>query len=137
MNFYPVFSERNEIWNMKYLTLSAAADLAHFRHFRHFSSLYTNDQRLLKIYSLKGVRKNSYEIFSFLCKTNPILSAVGGFQMNVNLFTTKDYEKNADFRHGKTKPKQTQSKPILGQYQGCQSQNKPNSKPIQSQTKPI
>jgi hypothetical protein len=27
-------------------------------------------------------------------------------------------------------PKQTQSKPILGQYQGWQSQNKPKTKPI-------
>ena len=27
-----------------------------------------------------------------LCKTNPILSAVGGLQMNVNLYNTKDYE---------------------------------------------
>ena len=37
-----------------------------------YQRLFTNDQRLLKIYSLMGIRKNSYEIFSFLCKTKPI-----------------------------------------------------------------
>ena len=34
--------------------------------------LFTNDQRLLKIYSFKGLRKNSYENFSLFEKTNPI-----------------------------------------------------------------
>ena len=36
-------------------------------------------------------------ITSLLCKTKPILSAVGGLQMNVNSILTKDYERNDIF----------------------------------------
>ena len=50
-------------------------------------------------------------------------------KMSANLFTIKDYENYADFRHEKTNPIQTQTNPILGQNQGWQSQNKPNSNP--------
>ena len=32
----------------------------------------------------------------FLCKTNPILSAVGGLQMNLKSYNTKDYENIAN-----------------------------------------
>jgi hypothetical protein len=45
----------------------------------------------------------------FLCKTNPILSAVGGLQMNVTFFYTKYYERNDSGESEKTNPKQTQS----------------------------
>ncbi len=40
----------------------------------------------------------------FLCKTNPILSAVGGLQMNVNIYTRKDYENKSDWTIGQNKP---------------------------------
>ncbi len=51
----------------------------------------------------------------FLCKTNPILSAVGGLQMNANLYNTTDYERKRDWTLG---------------------ENKPNTNPIQTQFKP-
>jgi len=41
-------------------------------------------------------------------------------EKSANLFITKDYENNADFRHEKTNPIQTQFKPK-------QTQFKPNS----------
>jgi len=37
-------------------------------------------------------------------QTNPILSAVGGLQMNVSSLITKDYRKNDDFAVRKNKP---------------------------------
>jgi hypothetical protein len=51
------------------------------------------------------------QISYFLCKTNPILSAVGGLQMNVNSLITMNYEKFL---------------PLAGQ------KNKPNSNPIKA-----
>jgi hypothetical protein len=69
-----------------------------------------------------------------LCKTNPILSAVGGFQMNINSFITSNYEISSAGSGQKTNPIQTQTNPILGQYQGWQSQNEPNSNPISNET---
>ena len=36
-------------------------------------------------------------------------------KMSANTFTTKNYEENDDFRHEKTKPKQTQFNPIQSQ----------------------
>jgi len=55
--------------------------------------------------------RNSGEIESEfhykLCKINPILSAVGGLQMNVKLLATKDYENKTSFRPQKNKPKQS------------------------------
>jgi len=59
--------------------------------------------------------ENSLQISLFLCKTNPILSAVGGLQMNVSSILTRDYENIANWTLG---------------------QNKPNSNPIQTQFKP-
>ena len=54
---------------------------------------------------------------TFLCKTNPILSAVGGLQMNVNFYLTKDYNNEQrtmnNERLCKTNPIQTQSCPPL------------------------
>jgi len=49
----------------------------------------------------------------FLCKTNPILSAVGGLQMNVNIFSKMAYKNFI---------------PLAGQ------KNKPNSKPFQNRS---
>jgi len=49
---------------------------------------------------------------ALLCKTNPILSAVGGLQINVNIYYTKVYKNETALGRGKSKPKQTQSKPI-------------------------
>ena len=50
-------------------------------------------------------------------------------QLNLNIFITKNYAISNCLTKVKNKPNskpiQTQSKPILGQYQGCQSQNKP------------
>jgi hypothetical protein len=54
------------------------------------------------------------QITYFLCKTNPILSAVGGLQMNLNFYSTKDYENKHNWTLG---------------------QNKPNSNPISSKAK--
>jgi len=53
-------------------------------------------------------------ITSLLCKTNPILSAVGGLQMNVTSFITKYYE---------------------NKWQRRIRKNKPNTNPIQTQFK--
>ncbi len=75
-------------------TLSAAADLAHFRH---FSSLFTTKFPSTSV-------ENPLQISYFLCKTNPILSAVGGLQMNVNLYIIEDYENETAFRPKKTNP---------------------------------
>jgi hypothetical protein len=52
---------------------------------------------------------------TFLCKTNPILSAVGGLQMNVSIYLQTAYENKSDWTLG---------------------QSKPNSNPIQTQFKP-
>jgi len=52
---------------------------------------------------------------TFLCKTNPILSAVGGLQMNVNLYNTTDYENIANWTLGQNKPN---SNPIKANYCG-------------------
>jgi len=78
-------------------------------HFRHFSSLLTNLPSTLV--------ESALQIDPFLCKTNPILSAVGGLLMNVNLYNTKYYENKWQRRVRKNKPNtnpiQTQSNPIL------------------------
>ena len=106
--------------------------LAHFRHFWHFSSLFTNlpaykapdiyvpishlatcvCQLSSALYICREISTNQ----PFLCKTNPILSAVGGLQMNLNSLATMNYQNFI---------------PLAGQ------KNKPNSNPIQSQSNPI
>jgi len=82
----------------------------------------------------------------FLCKTNPILSAVGGLQMNVSSILTTDYENKSNWTLGKNKPN---SNPIKPNFQKAQMnvnslitkdyrkkddfavrKNKPNSNPI-------
>jgi hypothetical protein len=64
---------------------------------------------------------NSGEIESVfyyqLCKTNPILSAVGGLQMNVNSLITTDYENISDWTLGQNKPN---SNPIKPNFQKAQ-----------------
>ncbi len=47
----------------------------------------------------------------FLCKTNPILSAVGGLQMDVNLYNTTDYERKRNWTLGENKPNSNPNKP--------------------------
>ncbi len=94
---------------------------------------------------------------SCACKTNPILSAVGGLQMNVSIFYTKDYENKSDWTLGENKPNskpiQTQSNPICRMPKMSVNsilakdyerndifavpQNKANTNPIQTQTNPI
>jgi len=100
----------------------------------------------------------------FLCKTNPIsnpiLSAVGGLQMNVISLVTKAYENKSNWTLGenkpKTNPKQTQFKPNLVRRRRIAERVKlmqsvylqritekkmisqsRKTKPIQTQTKPI
>ena len=51
----------------------------------------------------------------FLCKTNPILSAVGGLQMNVNPYNTNSYENKSNWTLGENKPN---SNPILSAVGG-------------------
>jgi len=54
---------------------------------------------------------------TFLCKTNPILSAVGGLKMNATSLITVDYENISNWTLGenepKTNPKRTQYEPNL------------------------
>ena len=64
-------------------------------------------------------------LLTFSCKTNPILSASGGFK---TLYLTKAYGKNAKFSGAKAnpnKPKQSQSDPHFSLVRGTQSQNEP------------
>jgi len=63
--------------------------------------------------------ENALQITPFLCKTNPILSAVGGLQMNVSAVLTKDYENETLSRRGKNKPN---TNPIQTQYKANQTQ---------------
>ena len=51
--------------------------------------------------------------YDLLCKTNPILSAVGGLQMNVTSFITKDYENKWLRKVRKNKPNSNPNKPNL------------------------
>ncbi len=80
--------------------------LAHFRHFIRrggFSSLFTN----LSSTSVENALQISY----FLCKTNPILSAVGGFQMNANTFIQMAYKNKHNWTIGQNKPNSNPIKP--------------------------
>ncbi len=60
-----------------------------------------------------NLRIITYEIIKELCKTNPILSAVGRLQMNVNLYNTTDYERKRDWTLGENKPNSNPIKPNL------------------------
>jgi len=73
------------------------------------------EKRNLTLQSPKSenLRKITYEIISVLCKTNPILSAVGGLQMNVNIYDTKIYQNETAFRRRKNKANSNPIKPNL------------------------
>jgi len=74
-------------------------------------------------------------------------------KMNVNKVLTRDYENIANWTLGENEPKRTQSKPICrmlkmnvttfltkayeNKLNWVLFENEPNTKPIQSQTKPI
>ncbi len=74
-------------------------------HFRHFSSLFTK-------FSSTSV-ENALQISYFLCKTNPILSAVGGLQMNLKFCKQTDYENKRNWTLGQNKPNSNPIKPNL------------------------
>jgi hypothetical protein len=76
-------------------------------HFRESSIEYRVSSRHLYICRESSTNQ------PFLCKTNPILSAVGGLQMNVNIYYTKVYKNETAFRRGKNKPKTNPIKPNL------------------------
>jgi hypothetical protein len=48
--------------------------------------------------------EDSLQISSFLCKTNPILSAVGGLQMNLSILSKQAYENFIRLAEQKNKP---------------------------------
>jgi hypothetical protein len=60
----------------------------------------------IRHYNCRGLSTNQ----PFLCKTNPILSAVGGLQMNVNIYDTKAYNNETAFRRRKNKPNSNPNK---------------------------
>ena len=91
---------RVSIMSIENPTLSAVVDLAHFRH---FSSLLT----LSTLYICRESSTNQ----PFLCKTNPILSAVGGLQMNVNSLLTMNYKYFIPLAGQKNKPNSNPNKP--------------------------
>ena len=99
-------------------TLSAAADLAHFRHFKHFSSFFTNlplhlSRELYKstlfMQNKPNFRKAKMNLSCLYTKeyknfiplagqknkpnSNPIKPNFKKAKMNVNLTLTKDYKK--------------------------------------------
>jgi len=96
-------------------TLPATAGLVHFRHFirrGRFSSLFTNlPSTTVEYLSASG---GALYKSTLLCKTNPILSAVGGLQMNVTSYMVRDYENIANWTLGENKPN---TNPIRTQYE--------------------
>ncbi len=90
--------------------------------------------------------ESSLQISYFLCKTNPILSAVGGLQMNVKIYNTRDYEKfitlagqknkansnpiKANFQKAKMNVNLTLTKDYRKKDDFAVRKNKPNSNPI-------
>ena len=75
---------------------------------------FKDDQMNVNIYYIKD-----YQIFIPLAgyknkpKTNPILSAVGGLQMNVNPYITTAYENKHNWTLGQNKPNSNPNKPNL------------------------
>jgi len=84
-------------------------------HFRHFSSLFTNLPACKAADIYVPIRhyicRESSTNQPFLCKTNPILSAVGGLQINLNPYITKDYENKCNWTLGQNKPNSNPNKP--------------------------
>jgi len=83
------------------------AEPAAARHFRHFNLAHSSLSRT------STSVENPLQISYFLCKTNPILSAVGGLQMNVKSYNTKDYENKSNWTLGQNKPNSNPIKPNL------------------------
>jgi len=48
---------------------------------------------------------------TFLCKTNPILSAVGGLQMNLSIYSQTAYKNISNWTLGENKPNSNPNKP--------------------------
>jgi len=127
-------------------------------HFRHFSSLFTNLPAYKAADIYVPIRHPSTFVESplhlsrtlyksaLLCKTNPILSAVGGLQMNLSFYSTRAYENIRNWTLGQNKPNSNPIKPnfkrakmnvnsfITKDYRKNDAlavqKNKPNSKPI-------
>ncbi len=111
--------------------------LAHFSHFRHFVFLY--------------ICREPSTNHLFLCKTNPILSAVGGLQMNVSNIITRNYKYFLPLAGQKNKPNSNPNKPNLQKAKMNANSfitkdyrkkedfavriNKPNSNPIAERVK--
>jgi hypothetical protein len=89
-------------------TLSAAADLAHFRHFSHFSSLLTN----LRSTTVENVRQ-----------INPFYAKQSQFQKRQNEYNLRHNKQLQDFVPLSGAKKQTQ-------FKANKAKNKPNSNPI-------
>ena len=91
--------------------------LAHFRHFSHFRHSF------------------NYNIFpdTLFMQNKPNFLET---EINANLFITKDYEKNDDSGHEKTKPIQTQFKPNQSQFWAKIKGGKAKTNPIQTQFTP-
>jgi hypothetical protein len=87
----------------------------------------------------KNLRKNSYEIFSKFCKTNPIFCP---FRPENEDFTKKQSQSNpiqSQFKaninpktriNDDNKPNQTQNKPNINPKTRINNESKPNSNPI-------
>jgi len=84
--------------SIKNPTLSAAADLAHFRH---FSSLFTNSPLYI-------CREPSTNQLLFM-QNKPNSPNV---QFYINIYDTKDYKNFIPLAGQKNKPNQTQTNPI-------------------------
>jgi hypothetical protein len=90
-------------------------------HFRHFSSLFTNLPAYkaadiyvpIRHYICREPSTNQ----PFLCKTNPILSAVGGLQMNLKFCSKMAYKNKRNWTLGKNKPNSNPIKPNLRKAQ--------------------
>ncbi len=90
-------------------------------HFRHFSSLFTKFPSTLV--------ENPLQISSFM-QNKPNFQKS---QMNLSIFSAKDYENKHDWTIGQSKPNSNPIKANLSQFQ-CQTKpNKPKTKPIQTQ----
>jgi len=63
----------------------------------------------VNLYVIKDYRKkDDFAVRKNKANSNPILSAVGGLQMNVSSVLTKDYENETAFRLEQNKPNQSQ-----------------------------
>jgi len=84
-------------------------------HFRHFSSLLTNlcayKAQYLRAYKALYICRELSTNQPILCKTNPILSIVGGLQMNETSIITMNYENSILLAGYKNKPNSNPNKP--------------------------